>query len=90
MAKPPTTDSEEYAFEVLARARYGRVPSPGTSMDGAIALNFIIRPYTISFHAFSPIRAKGRMAECKSSFQKLFDCLTTLMLIFTKAVFNSH
>ena len=42
MAKPPTTDSEEYAFEVLARARYGRVPIPGTPMDGAIALNFII------------------------------------------------
>ena len=63
MAKPPTTDSEEYAFEVLARARYGRVPIPGTPMDGAIALNFIIRPYTISFHAFSPIRAKGRNSK---------------------------
>ena len=63
MAKPPTTDSEEYAFEVLARARYGRVPIPGTPMDGASALNFIIRPYTISFHAFSPIRAKGRKLE---------------------------
>ena len=63
MAKPPTTDSEEYAFEVLAPARYGRVPSPGTSMDGPSALNFIIRPYTISFHAFSPIRIKGRNSK---------------------------
>ena len=87
MAKPPPPlililIPEEYAFEVLARARYGRVPSPGTSMDGAIALNFIIRPYTIiSFHAFSPIRAKGRNSKARRVKLYCINFYSTLSII---------